>query len=162
MTTGLPAQRRTSASASLGRGLDIDGRSPGDRELATLLTESAHDEDDERDRDRRVDHVVDVAEVLVEQLVLGAERGADADEGCVPDAAADDRVDAESREAHARGAGGDRDEAADARDEAPDEHRPRPASGEPVGAPFEVGAAHEPGARDEVDARRMPTAAPSQ
>src|SRR3954471_17018143 len=80
------------------------------------------DEPAEHRRQGAPDDDVEDGRVAVDELVLGAEQRAEADEEPVPDRAARDREHGEDAEMHARRSGGQRDETAHAGQEATEEH----------------------------------------
>src|SRR4051794_997579 len=107
----------TSTSGTLGADTGLDGS----RAASAPVAEEQHRDHENGGRDR----VVDEAEVLVERLVAGAERPADAREEEAPGERARDRQQRVRPQVHAGHAGRDRDERAhDGRDPA-EEHRAR-------------------------------------
>src|SRR5215218_8922699 len=107
------------------------------RALAALAA-VAHDQQHDPEDDRRDDHVVDVVEAVLPVLPLPADLLADEREQEDPRQAPEDREDREAPERHLRHAGRERDERADDRQHAREEHGRVAVALEPAVRPREM------------------------
>src|SRR5581483_6892237 len=85
---------------------------------------AAHDPVRREDHDSRYDEILDITKVVVEGLVIGADRPADARQDGAPDPVADQRQQVVAPEIDLEDPGRDRDERAGHGRDPADQHRP--------------------------------------